>query len=42
MEEHVEERLPYEPPQVAEAGDFATETRGAGGLIPEYVTHIPH
>ena len=43
MEERDEEQLlPYEPPMVVEAGDFDTETRGAGGLIPEFMTSIPH
>lgn len=41
MEEQ-EERAVYEPPMIEEAGDFQAETRGAGGLIPEYITSIPH
>jgi hypothetical protein len=42
MKERDEEQLPYEPPMIAEVGDFGAETRGAGGLVPEAVTHIPH
>lgn len=36
------DRLPYEPPLIAEIGDFTTETRGAGGLLPDYWGGIPH
>jgi len=40
--EEFEERQPYEPPMIAEAGDFAVETRGPGGLVPDDSNNTPH
>ncbi|MEV0398936.1 lasso RiPP family leader peptide-containing protein [Actinoallomurus sp. NPDC050550] len=42
MDRIPDEPLPYEPPMLAEAGSFAEQTKGAGGLIPEFHGHIPH
>lgn len=37
-----DEPIPYEPPMLVEAGTFAEQTRGPGGLVPEGIGSIPH